>query len=316
MPEKIVKVIDLVPGVVHPLPVARATSLGEHQFWREFVLNHTPVIIRGAVAEWPAVSNWKRLGYLESLCGDEQVPVARTFNPVPSDSHFESMIRRSLAECINEISKASADATYSIPAMPVPQRWETELGKFSFLGKRFEKPPLVYPNKRMFVYRNAASEWHYHHIDETITSQLVGSKKISLFRLTQENWRQFSRPIEANLHHTPCGKQFFPQESSIAKYEGVIEAGDAVYIPPFWWHGIDPADTEPGVTLAHCFRSPLSRFGDWKEPITRNLIKEIALSQNHKRQLLPLLARIAFSSLNRKIAKEEWWPLKREVSGA
>jgi hypothetical protein len=305
----IIKVIDLVPGVVHPLATAHANSLSDSEFWNEFVCKHTPVLIKGAVAEWPAFSKWKRPGYLEALSEDDLVPVGRTFNPVPSDSVFEAMQRRKLGECIDEMRRAPDDAIYSIPAIPVPEKWKRDFGKYSFLSKRFEKKPLVYPGERLFVYKNASSEWHYHHIDETITSQLLGSKKISLFRLTRENWRQFSRPIETNLHHTSCGKQFFPQETTIDKFEGVMEAGDAIYIPPFWWHGIDPANTDIGVTFAHCFRSPLSRFGDWKDPITKNLLKEILLSQNHKRQLLPLLARVACSSVSRKIAREEWWPI-------
>jgi hypothetical protein len=141
-------------------------------------------------------------------------------------------------------------------------------------------------------------------VDETITTQFLGSKRISLFRLTAENWRDFAPVILGNWHHLSHAGHFFPKEATLSKYEGVLEAGDAVYLPPFWWHGIDPADTGLGVTLAHCFRSPVRRFGAWEELVTRHLIH---IAASTRMQLLPLLARISFSSMVRKLHQEKWW---------
>jgi len=132
----------------------------------------------------------------------------------------------------------------------------------------------------------------------------VGSKRISLFRLTRNNWWCFAPLIKANFHHMVCATSFFPGDATLTKYEGVIEEGDAVYIPPFWWHGIDAAGPEPGITLAQCFRSPIHRFGDWREPITGELIGD-ALRRN-KLRLLPLLGLVWVSSISRAMKKERW----------
>jgi hypothetical protein len=304
MTEQIIKVIDLVPGNRLPLTTVQARSLSEETFWTEFVCKHIPVIVKGAAMDWPALERWNRSGYLEGLCGDEIVDMWSTFNPAPVLDNATARFQK-LVDGIEAMRKAPDDATYSIPAMPVPERWKPDLGRHSFLGKAHERAPLWYPGRRLFVYRNASTEWHYHPLDETITTQLLGSKRISLFRLTAENWQAFVPLIEANWHHLSCRAHFFPPQA-IAKYEGVLEAGDAVYIPPFWWHGIDPADTGLGATLAHCFRSPARRFGAWEEPATQELIRVVARS--HKMQLLPLLALVCFSSIRRKLDRETWWP--------
>lgn len=305
MSEPIIKVIDLVPGTRFPLASVQAHALDERTFWNEFVCKHRPVIVKGAAAGWPALEHWQRAGYLESLCGEERVDTWNTFNPAPVLNNATARLQR-LVDGIEAMRTAADDVTYSIPAMPVPQRWQPDLGKHSFLGETYERAPLWYPGRRLFVYKNASTEWHYHALDETVTTQLLGSKRISLFRLTAENWQSFVPLIEANWHHMACRDRFFPNEATISKYEGVLEAGDAVYIPPFWWHGIDPADTGMGATLAHCFRSPVRRLGAWHEPATRELIRVVARS--HKALLLPVLALIGWSSLNRKLGGEQWWP--------
>jgi hypothetical protein len=41
-----------------------------------------------------------------------------------------------------------------------------------------------------------------------------------------------------------------------------VEEGDALYIPPLWWHGIIPANSEFGVTAAVPWRSPLPVIAD------------------------------------------------------
>lgn len=306
MTESIIKVIDLVPGDRLPLTTVQASSLSEAAFWSEFVSKHIPVVVKGAAADWFALERWQRAGYLENLCEDEIVDMWSTFNPAPVLDNATARLQK-LVDGIETMRKAPDDATYSIPAMPVPERWQADLGEYSFFGKIYERAPLWYPGKRLFVYKNASTEWHYHHLDETITTQLVGSKRFSLFRLTAENWQAFVPLIQANWHHLSCRGHFFPKEASIVKYEGVLEAGDSVYIPPFWWHGTDPADTGVGVTLAHCFRSPVRRFGAWGEPATKELIGVVAKS--HKVWLLPLLTLVSVSSLGRKLHREKWWPL-------
>lgn len=305
MTQKIINVIDLVPGNKLSLTTVQAHSLSEETFWTEFVCKHTPVVIKGAATDWLALERWQHVGYLESLCQDEIVDVWSTFNPAPPLNSAAGKFEK-LVDGIEKIRAAPDDVTYSIPAMPVPERWKSDLGRYSFLGKKYERAPLWYPVDRLFVYKNASTEWHYHHLDETITTQLLGSKRISLFRLTAQNWHAFAPLIEANWHHMPCRGDFFPNDAPISKYEGVIEAGDAVYIPPFWWHGIDPVDTGMGATLAHCFRSPVRRFGAWQDPATRELIRLAAKS--HKMQLLPLLALVGVSSIGRQIDQEAWWP--------
>jgi hypothetical protein len=304
MTEAVVKVIDLVPGKVQALRTVHASDMTEDRFWNEFVQRHEPVLIKGALRHWPAFDAWQTPGYFEARCGERQVRVSRTFNATPYFKTNREL--RRLSDCIGDMRNAPDTATYAVPASAIPDQWQADVGGFPFLTSRYERKPRRYPRDRVFIYKNASTDWHYHDFDETLTCQWVGTKRVSLFRLSRKNWGAYSQPIRGNFHHFSCAQEFFPQDESLVKFEGVLEAGDALYIPPFWWHGIDPADTGFGITHAHCFRTPLKRLGDWSEPATR---QSIMAARGSSRRYWPLVASIAASAVSRKVAKEKWWPL-------
>ena len=307
MGQKVVKVIDLVPGSTSELPSIRANTLDSESFWTEYVCKHVPVIIRGAASDWPAVRAWQQPGYLEARCGNGKLGMSRTFNIMASARLARLSVNkhvRTLAESMREMRAAPDHETYSVPSISVPPQWAPDLGNFSFLARKYDRSPQTYRRQRLFIYKNASTEWHYHSLDETLTTQLVGAKRVSLFRLDATNWDSYSLPIQANIHHMSCGPSYFPPAAELNKVEGVLQAGDALYLPPFWWHGIDPADSQLGITLAQCFRTPLRRLGAWQEPATRQMLSDV-YAQN-KALYVYAMGMLAVSSLSRLVANERW----------
>lgn len=302
-PGKITTVIDLVPGQVVPLAVIDASELTPERFRREYVHRHQPLLIRRAASGWPALAKWSAPGYLEARSGDMMAKVGRGLNPAHAETYV--LTEQHLAGTLAAMRAAPADATYSIPAFAVPRPWEHDLGGYGFLDAALDRKPRMYPRNRLFVYRNASTEWHYHPFDETITTQLGGAKRISLFRLTGASWLPYSALIESGAHHAAGGRARLQAAPALVKLEGVLQAGDAVYIPPFWWHGIDPTDATMGFTLAHCFRSPVTRLAAWRDPITRRVLQGMLA---RRKAAVPIaLALIMYSTLRRKLAGESWY---------
>lgn len=271
---EVVRVVDLVPGSVCDLPYMEASKLTPDVFWNEYVCKHRPLIIKGGVSHWPAATRWSEPGYLESIPSSARTPFSRTFNPMPYAVLRHALHDIGVPEGLKEMRNGPDNATYSMPSIPIPEEWRKDLGDYPFLASNRDKLPRNYPRQRLFIYRNASTEWHYHTMDETLTTQLSGAKRISLIRLDSSNWSSYRTVIESNLHHLSCGDRFFPKDVQPKKYEGVIEQGDVAYIPPFWWHGIDPSDCTLGVTLAFCFRSPIERVGKWRDPATRTMLSK------------------------------------------
>jgi len=294
MAKRIVKVIDLVPGRNVELPSIENETLGHDRFWRDFVCAQQPVVIRHAVPNWPALKKWGTPGYLEALTNRE-VGVSDTFNASPAGLWHQNLPKYRLDEAIARLRNATPEDTLAIRALPIPPEWKADLGSYDFLGANRDLPPRVYARDRLFIYRNASTEWHYHTTDETLTTQILGSKRISMFRLSNEDWHAYAGPIRSNLHHMEERARFFPADASLMKFEATLEPGDVLYIPPFWWHGVDPADTGFGITLAHCFRTPFNRLGSLSDPAVRDVIR----AQGSLALALRMRAFVALGSLSR-----------------
>jgi quercetin dioxygenase-like cupin family protein len=301
----IIKVIDLVPGETRELPSVQAQDLTRETFWQDYVCKHRPLIIKQGAGHWPAIAKWEEPGYLESITSNARGWLSRTFNPLQIVVIKNVVQIKKVQDCIREMREAPLDQTYSMTGIPVPAEWKKDLGEHAFISAdKFVKEPRTYNRQRMFVYKNASSDWHYHPTDETLTTQLSGRKRFSLFRLDASNWDDCNKILEANLHHLSCARQLFPARLSLVKYEAVLEPGDVAYIPPFWWHGVDPEDSTVGVTLASCFRTPWQRFGDWHDPITRAMTSKKPKEGYRASRIQKGM--IAVSSLLRRVKGGAW----------
>ena len=296
MAKRIVKVIDLVPGRSVQLPSIENETLRNGQFWSDNVCAQEPIVIRHAVRDWPALRKWGTPGYLEALT-DREVGVSDAFNASPTGLWYQNLPKLNLDQAISRLRNAGPDETHAIRSLPIPPEWKPDLGHYDFLDAKRDQPPRVYAQDRLFIYRNASTEWHYHTTDETLTTQLLGTKRISMFKLSSEDWQAYAVPIKSNLHHMDDGARFFPADRALTKFEATLEPGDVLYIPPFWWHGVDPADTDFGITLAHCFRTPLNRIGSLSDPAVKDVIR----AQQSVMLAFRMRAFVALGSLSRLV---------------
>jgi len=82
----------------------------------------------------------------------------------------------------------------------------------------------------------------------------------------------------------------------------VVEPGDALYIPVYWWHAVQSMDDAFGATVAATFPTPLHVSGDIRSPIARRVLRTYLFSR-----LAPLvLGAVAYSLA---------WRLAQKVSG-
>ena len=236
-----------------------ADQLSVQSFLEDIVRQAEPCVIRSAVKHWPAVEKWVDMSYLRQIAGHESVSIFPHSNLLgPRQGEGKSSVR--FDDAIEKLEKALEDEELSLPAVDIsPQSFSmllADIGDISFLSD--SAAPLLYPKSRFFMYRNAGTAWHSHPNDETLLCQLVGSKRIGLIRANSSNnskIRKFfldQKYFEVNEGSVP------PVE--VECFSAEIHPGDALYIPPFWWHGVAPIEKGFGISVARCWRSPADRL--------------------------------------------------------
>jgi hypothetical protein len=266
---------SIIPGIekAATAPFVNASELSAHEFNEKWVKYNKPCLIKGAVKNWPAVQKFKDPDYWLTVCGDFDMRVFPHMNHNDWDRQKMDSEQLSFHNAIKRLF-SEEDYILSIPSETITNdnrfsELVKELPGFSFLSNTIK--PRMYNQRRFFMYRRAATAWHYHNIDETLMCQINGTKRVALLPpdipqakkiteyLTNENYLD-GRKLEDSLNLEPIIT--------------LVNEGDALYIPPYWHHAVVPDDGEVGFTYAHCWKSPWYKFGDFSNYFVRKLYKD------------------------------------------
>lgn len=272
------KVLNGFPNLDCPLqiPTFDASELDEQYLIHHFINPNQPCLIKNATSHWAAMKKWQNLDYLASVSGHNNVFVYSDINTYDADK-IESKTEETFSSAIIRLMDPLQEVV-SIPMVPIPEKGafselNTDIGTFPFYPHLM--PSLLYPVNRFFLYKNAGTGWHFHPIDETFMCQLVGSKQVALLSTKNKLYNELKKMAKYDEYLSP--ETLPPRfKAELTPYLITVEAGDALYIPPHWWHAIDPLDsTTLGMTLAVTFRSPLHKLCDLSYPSVRNLWKTV-----------------------------------------
>lgn len=255
MPDVILK---NVPGMASaaPVPVLHANVLTERAFKDEYVANSRPCVIRGAVDHWPAKRKWRDNEYLKQVCGQQEVPFWPHENHVTKKRSTPGVVNLPFAEAVDRLHRASREEVAAIGCVPGTAEMAADIGGFSF----FKEAELgfSYPPFRFFIFRNAGSSWHYHSFDETLMCQVAGTKTVGLLAVDNPRSREVARIFFEEDYYEDSAAFDPVAGDALPWFSADLEEGDALYIPPLWWHGVISTSDGVGVTTPVSWRSPPS----------------------------------------------------------
>jgi hypothetical protein len=247
-----------------------AASLRQVDFYAHFVQRMKPCIVRGAVRHWKAFDAWKSPEYLGRQITDTR-PMPVQFSPLIEMIHEAPESPRStdqkdrskdvklqFSEFMKRVT-SDTDGHCALHAEPLAigspfEALRSDVSGFPFLPNA--RPPRLCADYRMFIYRQSYTDWHFHVCDETLMCQVKGQKEVLLFPPDAQSFASLIEIIRRVGCVYDVDPKRFPSFAKLRPTRAVVGAGDALFIPTFWWHAVESVERDWGITLAWCWASP------------------------------------------------------------
>ena len=232
-------------------PIPSVEGLGREEFERDYFYGSRPVILKGMLRGWPAFGRWSP-DFLEAQFADQRVQLA-----VSDRGGFDYTAPRteemSFAEAAALIRADSPDADrhYYLLKQNIPANFPT-------LVDDLQVPDLIGDRRRItsvnlwFGGAGNLTPLHYDRANNFL-AQFYGRKHLTLFAPDQFDYLypalDSDRPHVSKANILAPDEEAFPLLRQAQPLEGVLEPGDVLYMPPFWWHQVHSLDQSISVNF-------------------------------------------------------------------
>jgi len=236
-------------GEGRAIPLPRIRNLDRATYMKEFVGRSHPVVFVGAANDWDCVRKW-RFEWLKQKYGDDDV-----FLVDHADADRNSLGKESdhitLADLIDGIDHGSTKYARFHPLLQrhpelrldIDQKWlhehltnpRTSWARFYTLflgGKGTDTAIHNAGNENIFVQVYGQKRWRLYPMDHTPIFDPPANR--SIYKYT------YYRPDEPDYER-------YPMSRHMDWYETVLEAGDVLYNPPYYWHHVSNPVSSIGV---------------------------------------------------------------------
>ncbi|XP_048580543.1 uncharacterized protein LOC5518642 isoform X3 [Nematostella vectensis] len=216
-------------------------------FYEHFVRQRKPVVLRGAIKNWPAVKHWSNESYLAEKYGDIIFDVQFT-------KKYETILpikkTMNLKEYLKIYKKENVYLDCPFPHSPMTQD--------ILVPYNLQCPELlsgIASTHLLFSSGNTSSSIHYDGY-ENLLSLVSGTKEVLVAnysytdRFYHRNYTTVN--IEAPIDPEAVDLLRFPKIAEVPFHKVTLNAGDILYIPQTWWHHVRSFDS-PNIGIALWF---------------------------------------------------------------
>lgn len=254
-----------------PVPQIDPETTTPEQFRRQYIQNYTPVVLKGVAADWPAVRKWSP-DYFASRYGSDTILVRVKARGVGTESLYTRDLP--LAELVANIKN---NGEYYANNLEDLFNNHPELRE-DLLLREIEayscaSPPKFEPGKKkrwrvpqwgeilstqIFI-SNANGRSGYHcAAGGNFFVQVYGHKRWVfvnprhspfMYPVIRKDFFYSGSAVDVRKSDEEQLQEGYPLYNLIPKYEVVLEPGDVLYSPQWWWHTVDNLDLSIGVAM-------------------------------------------------------------------
>lgn len=216
---------------------ANGADLDAKSFYRRFVRANTPLIIRNAVRDWPAIQLWKNK-YLLKCARTKKVRIELSRNG--RFGHMEPSWKaghRTIEQFLSE-SMGSFEGEFCYMATELPRLLASDIT--IPVWATFINTVMLREVNLWFALRRTISLLHNDHM-HNILCMVAGRKRLVLFPPSDdarlyEDVDYVDRVSPINIDNPDFLK--YPEYANARREEVVLDVGDAIYIPAYWFHQV------------------------------------------------------------------------------
>lgn len=239
-------------------------------FFKKYVEGNRPVIISGAMEEWPALDRWS-WDYLAAVAGDVSGEVIISQNGLYPDyiTQPSPMVKVEMpfAEFLRRAVPAAGEP--SLPPILGPGETYYLYGKSYLLDAvpalraDLRRPAclgaVAEPFRRLWISTPGCVTPLHYDLSNGFLCQVRGSKQVWLFGPDQfdrlyprgpqfPGLDNFERQTQVDIHHPDY--EAFPEFRHATALECHLRQGDTLFIPSNWWHEVETLEPSLSVQLA------------------------------------------------------------------
>jgi Cupin-like domain len=218
--------------------------------------DYRPVIIEGLLEQWKAYQLWDS-DYLKAVTSEFEVDVQISSDQIfrTNDRFNGSVSRLTMAEFFDKILMRQDEYYYYLRSL--------NLSTIPQLLQDIEIPYLIDQSRltKIGLWISAAKSVTPLHYDcsHNILAQIRGRKRIILFPPKNlSNYYPYVKPkgaVLSQLEHNIRQPDFkkFPKFKNAQPVEYVLQEGEMIHIPAFWWHDVE--SLENGISVNFFWRT-------------------------------------------------------------
>jgi len=247
-----------VDGIKANHEIPRVSNLSEIDFHNEYFLKAKPVIITDATDDWPA-RNWTIPSLIERV-GENQVWVRGQTNKEDYRVGRAYTIRKDkFGNYCNDLLKGNARARSSYLAVASMQQAFPELLPDLPLPKYLNNYGKLHLGPYMWVALKGHYEFCHFDPDDNFLIMLQGRKQVRLFGIDLNSLYpnplgSHGKTVQSRVNCDQPDFEKFPKFANAVCEHCILEPGEMLFIPAFYWHQVTALDT--GISVNTFYGDP------------------------------------------------------------
>lgn len=241
-------------GPTLPVPQIRLGDISFKQFQQTYLDPNIPIVFKGMAKEWGAVKTWSP-EFFKDHYGNEIVPTRLRGNELNEEAlRYVDLPMREVVDNIRSGGAYYPGHTEDIFNRNPRLREAVDL---KTLGLYLSKRDKRIMSTQMFLSAGGVvSGWHCTG-GPNLFVMIYGRKKwtfvhpkhsIYMYPATRKDMFYSASMIDWRKSHDEIAKDGYPLYRYIPKYEVMLEPGDVLFSPHWWWHCVETP--EPSIAMA------------------------------------------------------------------